>query len=49
MKLTKGELNKLLKSYTPKKIISMYINNVIDLYSKDLDMLIKLKNKEVLK
>ena len=46
MKLTKTELNKLLKVFSPKKIIAMYTHNKIDLYSKDIDKLIEKKNKK---
>ena len=46
MKLTTKEVKKLLKDYTPKKIIDMYCNLKIDLYVKDLNYLIELKNKK---
>lgn len=47
MKTTDKEYKKLLKQYSPKKIINMYIMGKIDLKSKQIDELIELKNKEV--
>ena len=47
MKLTKTEIDKLLKVFSPRKILAMYTHNKIDLYSKDIDMLIERKNKVV--
>lgn len=44
MKTTDKEFKKLLKLYTPKKIIDMHCNLKIDLTSKQLDKVIKLKN-----
>ena len=49
MKLIDKELKQLLKDRTPKQIIGMYINSKIDLYSRQVDKLIKLKEKEKLK
>ena len=46
MKLTTKEVMQLLKVFTPKKIIAMYYTRKIDLYVKDLNMLIELKNKK---
>lgn len=46
MKLTTKQVKKLLKEYTPKELINMYCLLKIDLYVKDLNMLIELKNKK---
>ena len=46
MKLTTKEVQSLLKVFTPKKIIAMYTQHKIDLYVKDLNYLIELKNKK---
>lgn len=43
--LEDGELKKLLKIKTPKKIIYMHCHRIINLSSKQLDNLIKLKNR----
>lgn len=40
------EVKKLLKQYSAKKIIYMHIMREINLTSKQLDMLIEMKNKE---
>lgn len=54
MKKTAEGIEELLKAFTPKKIISMYYTNEINLTSKELDYLFELrdgkkkeKNKEV--
>lgn len=46
MKLTTKEVQQLLKIFTPKRIIAMYYTRKIDLYVKDLNYLIELKNKK---
>lgn len=46
MKLTNKEVATMLKVFTPKKLISLYYSNKIDLYVKDLNYLIELKNKK---
>lgn len=42
-KLLNKELEDLLQKHTPKQIIYMYISHKINLTSKQLDKLIKLK------
>lgn len=46
MKLTTKEVMQLLKIFTPKKIIAMYYSRKIDIYVKELNYLIELKNKK---
>lgn len=46
MKLTTKEVQQLLKVFSAKRIIAMYYSRKIDLYVKDLNMLIELKNKK---
>ena len=45
MKVTEKEFKKLLKKYSAKKIIYKHTDRVINLTSKQIDMLIELKNK----
>lgn len=40
-----GKIEKLLVSNTPKQIIALYTHNKIDLTDKQLDKILKLKNK----
>ena len=47
MKTSDKEFNKLLKKYDPKKLINMHIMSEINLISKQLDKIIKLKNGEI--
>ena len=47
MKTSDKEFNKLLKKYSAKKLIDMHIMSEINLTSKQLDKVIKLKNGEV--
>lgn len=46
MKLTTKEVMQLLKVFSARTIIRMYYNRKIDLYVKDLNYLIELKNKK---
>lgn len=47
--MTKIEFEKLLKEKTPKQIIRMHCNWVINLTNKQLDKVIELKNGDVVK
>ena len=40
-----NEYKKLIKKYTPKKLIYMHIDSKINLTSRQLDEVIALKNK----
>ena len=44
MKLTKQEVTKLLDVFSAKKILAMYMQRKIDLYLKDINRLIEIKN-----
>lgn len=45
IKTSEREFKKLLKQYSPKKIIYMHIERKINLTSKQLDKVIELKRK----
>lgn len=47
--MNKFEFRKMLKSVGSKKMIGRYINNLINLNTKQINELIKLKNKEGMK
>lgn len=44
-KMSERNFKRLLKQYSPKKIIKMFTMLEINLYSKQLDTVIELKNK----
>ena len=47
MKLTDEDIKSILKVLSAKKLLKKYIDNKVKLSSKQLDLLIKLKNEEV--
>lgn len=47
MKLTDKDIKSILKMFTPKEIINKFINGGARLTSKQLDLLIQLKNEGV--
>ena len=47
MKLTEKEFKKLLKKFSARDIIRLHCDSRINLTSKQIDMLIELKNKVI--
>lgn len=47
MKLTDRDIKSILKVFSASKLLKKYIDNKVKLSSKQLDLLIQLKNEEV--